>query len=244
MDDLEVTTPPSVSGAKGTLGLFLGLYLLVLAFFILLVSISTQQEVKSKAVMDSLSSTFSAVVPTVSGPTIFSGRLGDVVGSVDFQTELAGVFATAIRTGTVKIIQPGRLMRVTIPVDALFVPGTTQVRESQYPLLDRIIASLSGRPPGLHYDMEFVISVQPATGSTLPIGQTLEMARAGAFARELLSRGVPPDSMAVGLRRGDPTEVVIWFHTRAEGEGRLRFDASQAEERTRSVTSPAVPAGR
>ena len=39
--------------------------------------------------------------------------------------------------------------------------------------------------------MEFVTGSEYAVGDSLPIAQTLEMARAGAFARAMASRGVP-----------------------------------------------------
>jgi hypothetical protein len=77
--------------------------------------------------------------------------------------------------------------------------------------------------------MEFVIGIAKAGDGTLPVGQTLEMARAGAFAREMLSRGAPPDSISIGVKQGDGTEAVIWFHVRSLDEMRINFRDSPSD---------------
>jgi len=72
--DRNALTLPSTPDQQGpgsgssSIFLFLSLFLLVLAFFILLVSISTVENVKSQAVMDSLTSTFTTVLPPEYGP--------------------------------------------------------------------------------------------------------------------------------------------------------------------------------
>jgi len=206
-----------------SIALFLGLYLLVLAFFILLVSISTVEDVKSQAVMDSLSSTFTTILPPSMNLTTDPSVDGRIMAGQQFQEQVTNIFATTIQVTKVDIIQPGRLMRVELNSDILYEEGKATIRESNGPLLDRIIASLSGRPPGLRYDMEFVISSPYTSGKSLPIGQTLEVARAGAFARKMLSLGVPPDSVAVGMQPGDPKDISIWFYVRNSDETRLQF---------------------
>ena len=60
-------------------------------------------------------------------------------------------------------------------------------------------------------------------GKGLPISQSLEMRRAGSFARTILGRGAPANSIAIGLAPGDPATIVIWFRTRFEDESRQRF---------------------
>ena len=83
--------------------------------------------------------------------------------------------------------------------------------------MDRVIASLSERPPGYHFDMEFIIG-SDGDGSgygTLPVTQTLQMARAGVFVRSMLARGVPPDTVSVGIRKGNPNSVTMWFYIRS-----------------------------
>ena len=167
--------------------------------------------------MDSLSSTFAPILPPSTDLTSFTAREGEVVAA-QMQSDIEGIFTTAVQVAKVEIISPGKIMRVVLPADSLFFPDTTDIRKGQQPLLDRIVAALSAVPRGMRHDMDFVIGSPYAEGSVLPTGQTLSMARAGAFARELMNRGMPPGSVSIGLKPGDPGEIVIWFHVRFRDE--------------------------
>jgi flagellar motor protein MotB len=222
MNDTE-PVPPSSEAVNPALPVYLGLFLLVLAFFIVLVSMSTIEKVRSNAVMNSLTSAFSSILPPTNTPAPFLSLEGDILAAPQFQAQIGELFSTAIQVAKVEVVQPGRLMRVAMPAESLFVEGQAQVKPEHYPLLDRVVATLSGRPPGLRFDMEFVLGVRAGAGRALPVEQTLEMARAGAFAREMARRGAPPDSVAIGLSAGDPGDAVMWFYVRGEEETRLRF---------------------
>lgn len=234
MDDFE-THPQSASVGTGgqTTALFLALYLLVLAFFIILVTISSLEEVKSKAVMDSLSSTFASVLQPTTDTTAFIARDGNILAGEAFQEEISGVFSTAIQVTKVEIVHPGQSMQVTLLSDSLFFPDSTRIREAQIALIDRLVAALSASPPGLSHELEFMIGSSTALGDSFPIGETLEMARAGSFARTMRSRGVSPHSLSIGLRADDPDKIVMRFFTRALDEEALKFDEaanSRAQE--------------
>ncbi len=219
MDQNDLQFDETVGRPEGadTYTIFLGLYLLILAFFIILVSISSQEEIKAKAVQDSLTSTFANLM-TSSSMTTFTGQTGEIVAGQQFQERIEGLFASAVQIAKVKIVQPGRQMRVIMPSDSLFFPEKFEIRPAQFQLLDRMVASLSGAPPGWRYEMEFVIGSQYAIGQSLPIGETLEIQRGGAFAREMRARGAPPNSMSIGLEPGNPAEITLWFFMRGEDE--------------------------
>ncbi len=226
------------SGSGDIIAIFLGFYLLILAFFILLVSISTLEETKAVAVMDGLSSTFTSLLRPRRSTDVFTSKEGRIVTAQWFQEQVLGVFASTLQVAKVEIVQPGRLMRVFVPSNSLFHVGEARIRDSQYLLLDRIITSISGRPPGLRYELEFIIGSKSEKGRRLPTFQTLEMSRAGSFARQMLSRGAPPDSISVGLKPGDPAEIVILFWVREAGEGRTRinFLGKKKEEKSNTPT--------
>jgi len=208
------------------------------AFFILLFSMSTFEEVKTKAVRASLNSAFASVVPPSTETTTFTSTTGRFLGNEEFQGAVTKLFSTALAVEKIEVVQPGSIMRVTVNADSLFLPGTTNIREAYIPMVDRLIASLSGRPPGYHFDMEFVIGTEQASGRLLPVGQTLQMARAGAFVRDMLARGVPPDTIAIGVRKGDPGQIVIWFYVRSADEVRS-FYKQLLESKDAAV--PAAP---
>ena len=215
--DLELPAEVARSDLSNqTIALFLALYLLVLAFFIVLVTISTPQEVKSNAVMDSLTSTFTSLLAPTSQLTTFVSQEGEVISGEVIQEELAKVFETAFRVIEVEIIRPGRLMRATLETEGIFLPGKAEIREPQFALLDRLVATLSESTPGLTHSMEFLIGSPYAVEKSLPVGNTLESRRAGAFVQAMLARGVPPRQIAIGIRHGDPAEIELRFTIRDE----------------------------
>lgn len=234
-NDFEPEDPPS---RPDIVPVFLGLFLLVLAFFIMLVSISTFEEVKSSQVMDSLTSTFTTVLPPTSDPVDFNAKDGDILAGEAFQEQITTIFSTAIQVEKIEVVQPGRLMRLQMRVNALYLDGQTTVREDQYPLLDRIVAILSNRPPGLRQDMEIIIGSKVTEGVALPVGQTLEMSRVGEIARLMVSRGAPPDSISVGMKPGDPNEISLWFWVRGVQETAVRFEEAMEAAKNRPAPAP------
>lgn len=230
MDDMDTPIAPEKSGDQ-TIALFLGLYLVVLAFFILLVTISTMEDTKSRKVMDSLSSAFTSIVPPSADLQSFKSKDGDVLAGQEFQQQVTGIFATELGIDKIETVQPGRQMRLVLSADSLFFQNEARIRPAMFPLLDRTVAALSNRPLGLRFDLEFVIGTPTLSdGKTMPIAETLEVKRSGAFARAMFERGMPPDSVSVGMRPGHVGEVVIWFYTRDIEVDKLRFDDSKKTE--------------
>lgn len=219
-----VNRPKSDPGRSITL--FLALYLLVLAFFILLVSMSTVEEVKSKALMHSLSSTFSAVLPPRTDLQTFNATTGNFLAVDEFQRQVTGLFSTVIGVIKVDTIQPGRLMRVELDSNSLFENDQAVLREGQSGFLNRLVTAMSSNPPGIRFEMEVVAPTPWEDGMTMPNTPNLAIERVGALARDLLQRGAPPKSVAIGLRGSEETTIEIWFHIRGDDENRVRFEDS------------------
>ncbi|MBL8660861.1 MAG: hypothetical protein JNM75_14030 [Rhodospirillales bacterium] len=206
------------SRADPSVSLFLGLYLLILAFFILLVSLSTIEEKKARAVMESLSTTFGSERPAGSALGISGGD-----GSLPVVQNFLAALARIVRVAELKTLGPGRLMRVSLPMAVVFAAGAETPRPSLYPLLDRTVATLSAPPPGLRVDFEFAL----APGATVA-GQALAARRADVFAREMLARGAPPARLSIALAPAAGDEAWLTFRI----------------ESTAAAAAPAAGAGR
>lgn len=230
MNDFE-RIATSRGGGGNAITLFLGLFLLVLAFFILLVSISTIENVKSKEVMNSLTSTFSDLVTPVTDPTDFVSMQGEILSPEVFQDRIAGVFSANVAVDHIRVIQPGRVMRIDLQALELFVDGSANIRPGHIDLIDRIVASLSANPKGIRYEMAFLIGSTMPDSIDLPTSQTLEISRAGNFARILIERGAPPNAISVGIRDGAATDVTIHFYTRDEDLARLNFGKEESAKK-------------
>ncbi len=193
---------------------FLALNLLVLAFFILLVSMSTFEKNKTKAVVNSMHAVFSPM-QEIKTDTVFFSNSGNVITAEEFQDHVEGVFSSAIGVVKIEIVEPGKVMKVVMPTARFFGTKSDAIREESLPLVDRIISSISARPPGYRFDMEIVIGRKDTVIGFSSNSQTLQMSRAGAIARSMLSRGIPGDSISIGMQDGDPESVTMWFYIRS-----------------------------
>ena len=200
---------------------FLALNLLILAFFILLVSMSTFEESKVKAVAESMNS-LAIPLSKKKSQIVFSSKSGNVITAEEFQDHIEDIFSTAIKAYRVEIIEPGRVMRFIMPADNLFEPNSERLKVSQLGFLDRLIGSLSSRPAGHRFDMQFVMGFGDQVSGLGPISETVEMARAASFIRNMLARGAPSDSIAMGMQRGDPQTINMWFYINLS-EQRTKF---------------------
>lgn len=208
----------SRKGGGSNIALFLALYLLLLAFFILLNSISRIQEVKSKAVIESVTATFapSRLAGRIVAPP--SADMGDVLAIEQAQDRIGDTVRSLVPAARVEVLAPGRLMEIVLPVAALFVEGETTLRRGRLPFLDRFVAALSAVPPGYVAELEVLFSTGGDSGPGFPVGQTPELARAGALARGLLARGMPETRLTVGLERDEPGQLRMMVRMLADTE--------------------------
>lgn len=204
-------TPPSPP-ANGAVALFLALYLLLLAFFILLNTISTFEEVKTREVQESLSSAFAAILPPTTSLQTVTSIEGPVVAAEDTQEKLGQLFDTAIKVVRVEVIQPGKLMEIIMHVDQLFDPNSILIRERQANFMEQLAEVLADEEGYASYDMEMVMGTQLGSKGTVEIENNLQIARAGSFARELIDAGAPQDHLYVGIDPGaDPFIATFRF---------------------------------
>lgn len=214
------------TGGQSSVSLFLSLFLLVLAFFIMLVSISTIEETKSNQVMDSLTSAFSELLTPRTEPTQFVSKHGDVLQPDAFQAELTDVFTTAVSVAKVDVVVPGRDMRVDLLAREIFEPDSNELRLSRLPLIDRTVASLNRNPPGIRFQVLISLAVEDPALDLSTADAKAVLAQAGAISRLLIERGSPADSVSAGIYRGEPGGMRFDFHIRREDELVTDFSAA------------------
>ncbi|MBF0335605.1 MAG: hypothetical protein HQL40_18495 [Alphaproteobacteria bacterium] len=200
--------------AGGSLHLLLSVYLLLLAFFVLLNSMSSIERDRSKAALDSVSDRFAAAPPPAEAPLVMhpdeiaaAQRLHDVLGQV---------LRAAVPVARVDVVLPGRLMQATMPALALFQEGAAALRPGRRELVAQLVEALADAPVGLRYECDVLIGVAAPNGD-LPTTETLETARAGVFGRAMAASGAKPGLVAVGVEAGDPELVRLLFRVAVGG---------------------------
>lgn len=197
-------------GGEGSALLYLGVFILLLAFFILLNSISHFHDEKVGAVMRSVDDAFSPQALLTGSPgdrqqarRESARALADLGDLIRAELPLAKVEA-GTETGT---------LYITLPSASLFSGDGLTIRPNRQALMDRLARALEARPRDVAVRGEFLFSTKDAAE------QTPLVARAGALARAVTALGADPASLSVGLEAGTEAGQLRLLLTLPSGEG-------------------------
>ncbi|KAA5606061.1 hypothetical protein F1188_08615 [Roseospira marina] len=164
--DGDLTGWAAAPVARGSLALFLALYLLLLAFFIMLMALSSLEGQRARAVMESLTVTFSH--PQETTDVVADMPMDDLDGNARaaeaFIALVTDLFDAALPTVRVRHLVAGRSIEVMMRGDSLFEPEAATLRPAQVLMLDELVAALSAPPDGLRFEMAAVVQ----TGAGMP----------------------------------------------------------------------------
>ncbi len=211
---------PEDTGASTT-ALFLSLYLIILAFFILLNAYSQRQETRTAAVLGSLGTTFSEGFVSATGP-LEAARGPDAFGALgELEDEVRELFESVIPLVKVTPYLRYSQLLVEVPVDEMYAPGEASVRAEAAGLLDRLAEVLGREMPGQRFELEAVVSLPGSGVHKAGPGRDLAARRAAVLARELGARGVQPDAVAAGVADGDVAALRLSLFIRDADEPRM-----------------------
>lgn len=209
------------AGPDITASVFLSLILLVLAFFIVMVSMSRIDAERSAGVIGSVAGTFAPDVPKAAVLAPRGAQRGNVVDGEDLEQSLKRLFATELAVAEFRSVVPGRVLEIEIAGEALFHREEARIRLARSRLLDHLVATATMRPLGQRVDVQALVSTGSPEGSDLPTAPSaLPVSRAGAVGEALIRRGLPRSRLAVGFWPGQNDRIVLVFSIApAEGGG-------------------------
>jgi hypothetical protein len=184
----------------------LGLQLILLAFFILLVSMSSFDTHRVRSVLDSVQGAFSET-PAESGDDDEAQR-ADAIALAGIVDEIEGVLVSALQLDRVERTGEGAIA-FDLPADALFAAGTAQLLPARGDVFARLVAALDRRPAGYRYDLELLVGRLPAATDDAASLPMLEIDRAGVLARALRDAGAQESGLAAGLLPNAPDKLRI-----------------------------------
>ena len=197
-------------GGDGPTLLYLGVFILLLAFFILLNSVSHFHDGKVDAVIRSVDQTFSTQVLLTGAPgdrqqarraaALAVQDLGDLIRA---ELPLAKVEA-GTETGT---------LVVALPAASLFTADGSAIRPGHQALMDRMARVLEPRGQGASVRAEFLFSTRGAADTGALV------ARAGVLARSVTALGADRAALSVGLETGREAGQVRLLFMVQTGEG-------------------------
>jgi len=219
MDDFEYRNPGPVRDTGPIL--FLGLFLLLLAFFILLNALATREDIKTRAVINSLILTFQAPKDVETSKTHFISALAPVPEPEDLMDEVERIWVASIPLIKVERLSEGRVMQVIMPTNELFIGRGATLRADRTDLLVKTAAALAHKADGFVNELEFIF------GDTSEAGKAPDdilLSRASVIARELVANGAPPDMVTVGIQRGDNRHLRMRFYVREAENAYVSFE--------------------
>lgn len=210
----------------------LSLYLLVLAFFVLLFNASQYDRGRAAAVKESLSSTFRMNGSPENDPVVRSSDQGQAPGAELILDSFSSLIRTELKVAKIEELQRGRLLRVTLGADELFVAGTAGLRPDREKLLTKLAQLLGKSPPGLRHKVEAFLAGDWIPPDRMTQAVPIPIARAAALAETLILRGALSGTVSGGTRHGERDEVVLIY----------RVDQQIRQEDLLPQSSPTRPA--
>lgn len=188
----------------GSLPLFLSLFLLLLAFFIFLNSISSFETGKSDRVLESIRSTFPGYGPGGEGTGLLDG---DEAGLVEqsLAVRLDEAFAFAFPRLQPQIVNEADRIYVDVPLDRLFVDGGAEPRTTLDVLTRRVSAVLAD--PSSSQVLETQVLFGYSGGAGRLAANSVALNRADTVIQKMLAAGSPPRLTSVGFEPGHPGEI-------------------------------------
>lgn len=223
--------PQSANGREPNSAIIymVSIYLLLIAFFIIMHTISQKEEVRTAAVVGSLQVTFQRPeqpmkdLPSTAGEPKLAGP------NKVFRKRVESLFGSFLETARFSDVKKGNVLQVTMPADSLFYTQSATLRADRLALMREIADMIVNPRPYRRNRIEIGLELgaPPAADDGDNLGRRLEIRRAGALARDLVNHEVDPSLVTVGLLDGKAGTMRITFTSRSssgansqgEGEG-------------------------
>ncbi len=206
-----------VGNANGA-DIFISLYLILLAFFVVMNSVSNQEQVRAQAVIASVNTAFKKTHLAKSDMIDLAARSQLDAPSDKFSSDVQGLLAGMIDFPGKYPSQGGNIIRVDVPPDTIFIRHQAKVRYDQSAFFDAMADLLVNSTDGEERMIEIIIG----SGKNLPddekMWKNLYVRRAATFAKELQSRGVPSHLISTGVAAISSDRVWMSFLSRTSGE--------------------------
>jgi len=227
----ESLTSAKPHAAHDNAPLFVSLYIVLLAFFIMLNTIATQDQKKVRQASESVAQAFS-YKEVENQPELFE-EAGMDLSAAQFFNEMGTLASSFVPVEKLKIYTSGTTMEMVMPQDFIFVPEKAELHQVNIPFFQKIAAALKQWQEGLRIEAEILVS-QPR-GSVQLIAReennSLPVERASALAHYLEENKVNGKSILPGLKYEEDGNVTLRFHVREIEGSRLNLtDPAQKEK--------------
>lgn len=210
----------------------LSLYLLLLAFFVLLFNISKVERFRADTVSESLNSAFASSGRITGMPHALSSDDGQLMELRAFAREIGRLVRHAVPAVRYEVGYEGRLMEAQFPIAELFADDKAALSDDARELVEDLADAFGRLPVGLRFGIEAIIIVPGAitAGPEAP-DLTTPTALAASLATAFHDFETTRTDLAAGLRNGASPMVRLTFHVRPQREATLGLGSEEPAAR-------------
>lgn len=187
--------------------LFLSLFLLLLAFFILLNALSTIEPGRSNRVLESVQRAFPSAYRAELGDGLLEGDPGQVIGEAT-RNGIGEIFRQELPVARVTVEPDGNPIYVEAPVARVYGTALTPAGER---LAARLAGFLAEPPAGSVLELDVLFSADPADRGAARAARGRAVSD---MVDAMVGHGIEPALMAAGLEPGVADSVRFVFRTR------------------------------
>ncbi len=210
---IEEQQTRKVFGSDSTMGLFVALYLILLAFFIVLTSISQQSSSRATAAMESVNAVFKQAGVADNGfdPAELRSAASDPV-----LIEIERAFSSAFNVKGQYAVSGGHIYQIQLPVSYLFEAGSFRVRTNVHHVLDELLIALKSEANCEQQEIALLFGSGPgAVDRELTRSQEIAVRRAGSFARYMTERNF--SNVSSGFLPLPEDQIMVVFRNKTNG---------------------------
>ena len=202
----------------------LSLFIMLLAFFIVLNAISSFEEVKSKPILQSLEMTFSTsaqrpdIKPSVTPDPLKEIHEGDTIDRLDalFKAQLKNFDTTKSRLSGVMMVEVDleEFEKGIFEIgQTRLTPQNRRTPPERY-FLPTLVSILQSDQQGIPYRMDMIYHSDqnpPRLQNRKPREMIDVVDRVGRLAQKIEDSGMPQNLISVGVREGNPKKMTLFF---------------------------------
>jgi len=215
-----------------TTGIFVSLYLIVLAFFVVLNSISNQEQNKVNAATESVTRAFKNPFEPEADFVDVAANEKAPTPNDEFYDQIQGIFASLVGFDGKFPTGGGSIVKVNFRASDLFELESSAFRDRQQAFLQQLTNFLAAGRVSDKREIDFLIS----TGKALPAGprywEDLNILRAGAFVAKLKELGVAENQLSVGVVPGQEDLITLTFRSRERKSSQQKLTGHSAVRQT------------
>ncbi len=218
-EDLPELNEPKPKQGLDHAPLYVSLYIVILAFFILLNTMSTYEEVKAERVVESLKKTFAFDRPVT---LEFDHATGPPSGSAkeEFFNAIEEYASRFIPVDQVKVKRGGDFIEIHVPMFVVFTGDSANLNPVNLNVMEGFVSAYRKTEEKIKVVLDVSVDARQESGLRYLTSQAnpLTVMQAGALARYFELSGMAPSKLTAGLKSRDKNLVRYRFTVQAYPE--------------------------